>query len=358
MLIFAVIMAVLVGGVMPAGAADPFGPPRVLVPQASVGEDLVGVTAAVGADGTVRGFAGTQGLPSATIWFFRYGPRARVLRTPTPYRGSVLAVAWDGVDATYVVFQQDMQLKIAKRMERTGRYSAATTLDSRPLEIGFAASVVAAAGKWWVVWSKLIVEPTGHHLAMFQRHTLLGTQGMTRISTSRTLNEGVGRLFYANRRLTLVWDRMVEVSCCAPSNLWISTSRGGPWSSRLLTTVASGSMGGVEVAFADGVTYLTWPLVRSIMYADNRTGKFVSRRIATSTVNFGLSARLDISSGRVFVAITTADRRVVLAERIGRTWTQVPVVGKPATGLAVLAQSGKARVIYRTASDIRIRAQR
>ena len=102
----------------------------------------------------------------------------------TPYVGSVLAVAWDGLNATYVVFQQAGTLKIAKRVESTATYSPATVLTTTGANaVPFNADVVAHQGRWWVVWSQQ-VGPGGEFAQrqLFQRHTLFGVQGTTRIT--------------------------------------------------------------------------------------------------------------------------------------------------------------------------------
>jgi hypothetical protein len=61
----------------------------------------------------------------------------------------VYAVAWDGLDSTYVVFQTGSQLKIGKRIESSGAYSPLTTLTTGLAPYPFTADVVASAGQWW-----------------------------------------------------------------------------------------------------------------------------------------------------------------------------------------------------------------
>jgi hypothetical protein len=121
----AVFSAVLVfAGSLPVAAVVPFAAVEVVVPGCAEG---VG-DAAVAADGTTRGFANCTGYSSGRIWFFRDRRSSAPFRELSPYAGVVYAVAWDGQDSTYVVFQQGTQLKIGKRIESRGVYAPVTTL--------------------------------------------------------------------------------------------------------------------------------------------------------------------------------------------------------------------------------------
>ena len=115
---------------VPAAAVGPFGPAESLV----TGGCTEGVgDAAIAVDGTTRGFANCTGFTSSgRIHFFRDRPNGAPLREVSPYIGLVYAVAWDGPDSTYVVFQIGNQLKIGKRVESSGAYSPLTTLTTGP----------------------------------------------------------------------------------------------------------------------------------------------------------------------------------------------------------------------------------
>jgi hypothetical protein len=133
------------------GAVQPFGPAvTVLSPGHPFG--WASGDAAVGSDGIIRGFVAFSGDGSWDDDAIRYfeGSGSTWTSTVSPYRGSVLAVAWDG-SATYLLYQtQNGAIHITKR-------TAAGFTGGRPLWMGIAsgttADLVAAGGNWWAVWS-------------------------------------------------------------------------------------------------------------------------------------------------------------------------------------------------------------
>src|SRR6185312_8053972 len=125
--------------------------------------------AATDSAGTIHGFADTAPTDNgARLTYFRTAKSGTASR-PSPYVGHVLDVAWDGSDATYVVYSHGTTLAIAVHHDATATFSAPTVLSSSYSFGG--ATVVASQGKWWVVWS----ESEGSHRALFERHTLLGS---------------------------------------------------------------------------------------------------------------------------------------------------------------------------------------
>ena len=58
-----------------------------------------------------------------------------------------------------------------------------------------------------------------------------------------------------------------------------------------------------------------------------------------------------------FVAWATGAGQVFVAERAGGVWTGAAVTGVPAAPLAIPAQDGRARLVYRSDIDVRIRTQ-
>jgi len=329
-----------------------FGPAATLVP--SCGPGLGG--AAIASDGTTRGFAECNGNPDGPIWYFRHRPGAAPARQLTPYTGAVLAVAWDGVGATYVVFQQGSQLKIAKRTEAGGAYSPITTLTTTGANARlFTADVVASNGQWWAVWSEQ-VGPGGEfaQTELFQRHTLLGVQPRTRITaTASNIDDDQPALAYLNGKVTLAWTRAVDPAVPGPSDIRIATSTGGAWSSRLFASLGTANYD-PDVFVAGVVTFVTWGRDGRVVVADNGTGSFVSRTFGTP----GFIPSVAYSFGKVFVAwVSDPGNQVVVAERSGGVWTSAAVVGAPSAPTVVLAQGGKARVVYRTTSQVAIRTQ-
>ena len=141
---------------VPAAAVGPFGPAETLYAGCGAAGD-----AAIAADGTTRAFADCTGLSSGPIWFFRDTPGIGARSgSERPYTGVVYAVAWDGADTTYVVFQTGSRLKIGKRVESSGAYSPLTTLTTGPAGFLFTADVIASNGHWWTAWSERVAAGT------------------------------------------------------------------------------------------------------------------------------------------------------------------------------------------------------
>jgi hypothetical protein len=341
--------ALIVGalGALPASAVGPFGPPQVLVPTC----EGPGGDAAISSVGTVRGFAGCGAAEA--IWFFRAEPGQPSVRQQSPYTGVVLAVAWDGVSVTYVVYDTGSELRIGKRTEQgTGSFAQPTTLSFGLGATPHRADVVANAGKWWAVWSEQ-VGPGGESAQreLFQRRTLLGTQPRTRITfTAANLDDNFPTLSYYGGTVTLVWARATDFPD-GPSDLRIARSTGGAWSSRSLATGGNQNTDPSLLVYA-GVTYLAWERDRHIVAADNASGAFTSHTFATP----GADPHVGTSLGKTFVAWNTGGG-VFVAERAGGVWTGAVVTGIPASVITILAQGGRARLVYRSDVDVRMRTQ-
>jgi hypothetical protein len=350
-------VAFLCAGALPASAVGPFGP-AVAVLTGCSGNDG---DAAIAADGTTRGFAECGFGAGGPIAFFRHKPGVAPFGASTPYAGIVRAVAWDGADSTYVVFEQNGQLKIGKRFEHNGLYAPTTTLSPSGGVIPFSADVVASNGRWWVVWS----EPNGPggefaHTQLFQRHTLLGVQGKTRITTTPgNIDDSELSLAYFAGRLTLVWTRATRSpNMPGPANLRRATSTGGAWTSTLLATAGTRNFQPDVTVYAS-VTYVTWNRDGSVWVASNANGAFASRALGS----FAGRPSVAVSGGNLFVAWTLfnrgdpTDTRVIIAQRTDGIWTSAQVAPAPSTAMVVLAQGTKARVVYRSDSFVAVRPQ-
>src|SRR6266550_2375547 len=80
---------------LPAGAIGSWQPAVVLVPHPAGTESVAG---AIGADGLMHAFTRDKG---GTV-LYRQGTGTRWVRTPTPYRGYVLATVTEGT-TSYVL---------------------------------------------------------------------------------------------------------------------------------------------------------------------------------------------------------------------------------------------------------------
>jgi hypothetical protein len=334
-------------GTTPAVAVGPFGPAEVAVPSCSFGMG----DAAIAVDGTTRGLGNCTNEGSAEIWFFRAQPGVAPFRQLTPYRGVVLAVAWDGAGSTYVLFQQDSQLKIGKRVDSSGIYASPATLAVVPLGFGYTVDLVASGGRWWAVWT----QPMGvdrDQSVLFQKHTLLGVQGPTQITSGGV--DFSPTLAYANGRMTLLWAQVVPgTSSPVQTDLRIASSTGGAWSSRPFATLGLDN-DSPDVTVYGGVTWVAWARDGTIALANNSGGTFHSRAFATA----GSHPTVAVSGSHVFVAwhAALADR-VYLAQLADGSWSASQAAGAPSFPLRVLAQATKARIIFRAPGAIYIRTQ-
>jgi hypothetical protein len=347
----AVLLCASIVNIAPAGAVGPFGPAETVIGGCTDGTGDAGIAV----NGTTRGFFNCTGVSSGAIRFFRDTPSSAPAIELSPYTGAVQAVAWDGQNATYVVFAQGGALRIGKRVESTGAYAPATTLTTTGSGVVlFSADVVAVNGQWWAVWSEQ-VGPGGEfaEIDLFQRHTLLGVQGRTRITSTTDSDDIEPTLAYSGGRVTMVWTRAFAPAVPGPSDLRIATSTGGPWLSRPFATLGNLNSD-PDVTISAGVTWVSWTRDSAIFVADNSGGTFVSGRLTTA----GSGSTVAVSGSLVFVAwyAFNADR-VVLAERAGGVWTSGQVDSPSSRPLRVVAQGTKARVVYVRNQAILIRTQ-
>jgi hypothetical protein len=342
-------VAVLLVGMLPAAAVGSFGP-AVAVLAGCPGN---GGDAAIGADGTVHGFAecNHQFLPIA---YFQHNPNGSHRAELSPYSGVVLAVAWDGVDSTYVVYEQNSQLKIGKR--HNGQYLPSTTLSTTGAGVvPYTAGVVASNNQWWVVWSEQ-VGPGGEfaHTQLFQRHTLLGTAGKTQITaTGANVEDRQPSLSFYARRVSLVWTRLTSPQLPGPSEIRWARNFGGGWQSNTFASFGRQNTQPDVIEYA-GVTYVAWNRDGIIWTADNASGPFLSHNFLPA----GSKPSVAVSGANVFVSWTAeSPTRVVLAQRTNGVWTTVQFAGPSASSMTVLAQASKARLLYRTGSQVVLRPQ-
>ncbi|MGS0685437.1 hypothetical protein ACVBEQ_09865 [Nakamurella sp. GG22] len=329
----------LLGAALPVGAVGPFGSDQIIV------NCIPGpMAASIASDGTTSGFSPcTGGIGDGPLIYFSQKPPGGIVREGSPYTGKVLATAWDGVDALYVVFSQGNDLKIAKRVQSTGAYSATTLLATDSGAVPFTADVVASAGKWWAVWSRQ-VGPGGEfaQTELFQRHTLLGTEAATRITnTSASVDDSEPTLGFSGGRLTMIWTRTTTPALPGQSDLRIARNTGSGWASSTLASIGYTNDRPDSMTIG-ATTFVTWQRDGKIVQADNSTGSFVSKTFATP----GSGPKIGASFGKVFVGWNTTTDTFFFAERSGGAWTGTTLGAFPGGAVAVLGQGGKARAIY------------
>ncbi len=299
--------------------------------------------AATDSAGTVHGFADTAPTDNgARLTYFRTSKSSTASR-PSPYIGHVLDVAWDGSDATYVVYSHGSTLAIAVHHDATASFSAPTVL-SASYRFG-GATVVASGGKWWVVWS----ESDGSHRVLFQRHTLLGSGERTHaVVTPAGHSDSEPSMTYSGGRATLVFIRRSTTSLY-PATVELGTGTGGLFSTS--TFFVADDNVDPDVAVAGSHTYVTWESDNRIWEKDNATGSWALHEFATG----GIGASVALGTSHPYLAWTTLSERAFLADRSGGSWSGATVSGQGGYDAQVLAAGAAFAVVYATANDVRVR---
>ena len=261
-------------------------------------------------------------------------------------------MAWDGQGVTYVVFQRGNELRIGKRIESSAAYSAETILSTTARYP--TADVVASSGRWWAMWSEF----DGVHSQLYQRHTLLGVQGRTRITTTAAnIGDEGPTLAYAGGRMTMVWTRTLYATepfrHAVSDDLRIAESTGAAWSSRPFASLGDQNTQ-PDLSIYGGIAWVTWDRDGRIVVANNAGGTFHSRTFLTP----GTGPTVAVSGSHAFVAWRSQhDEVVALAELSGGAWTTTLFDIASPYLLRVLAQGTKARVVHQSGTNLVIRTQ-
>jgi hypothetical protein len=300
----------------------------VAVPAAAVGRFGAAVTAvdfgcwlrevsraaALGGDGTVRGWAQGTGPPclDERTWFFQ-GHGTHWTRLRSPYHGRILDAAYDGTGA-YLLYQAADGVRVTKRTSggafTPGRLLSASTYP------GTTGAVFATGGTWWAVWT----EPTGGGdvTSLFQAKTYGTDQARQRITfTGDDDDPKLARR--PGGGAVLAWSRTEPAAPFDTRSLRIATSADGAWASRAFAVTSTSP----HDLFTGPVhTYLAWEHGDRVTVADNTSGAFRSHTFATP----GDFPSLAASGGKLFVTYTVlVDGRdhARVAERSGGSWTGV-----------------------------------
>lgn len=322
--------ALTLTAVVPAGAQTPapYDGPATLLTNCQGNAD-----ASVTAAGTVIGFANC----GKVIKFFRYRD-GQLLATSSSLRGSVLASAWDGAGATYVVYQDGSSLKVAKRVESTASFSGSTTIATG--SESFQADIVAKNGKWWVVFSK--------NGELYQRRTLNGELPTTRITTN-TVSDVEPALAYADGKATLLWQSETATT----GVVRMGTSNGGAWSTSNFSSTSQRSLGQPRVVVSGGKTYGSWKRDDtgngswSTVEKDNATGTW-----RTQVAGYpSHQQHLAVSMGKVFIGYNSGDSpQMGYFQRTtpSSAWSEGAIAGPGSYPGVMLAWNGKGIGIYWT----------
>jgi hypothetical protein len=357
------VAAVLLVGALaaPARAIGGFSP-TVTIVDPPCEFDLVNVDLARDAAEVAHGFATLVGSgcnDDARIDYFQ-GSGTTWTRQATPYRGFVVAVAWD-TTGTYLLYVDlvHLDLRITKRLT-DGTYTAGRLLSTDVGADGSGAQgdVVAAGGRWWAVWREHVT-PAGtpgdefDQTDLFQAYTVGGTlHGRQRITTNPAWDSAptLARTPAGTFPLTLIWARGGSDFGASPADLRRALgAAGGTWSSSALATAGTLNFW-PDAQVVGTTTYVTWNRDGRAVVADNRGGSFTSHTFATPAIQNARS-RIAVSSGTVVVgwtAPTSSAHRAFVAARVGSAWTGT--YASPATTRfqflqGVAPKSGKATAV-------------
>jgi hypothetical protein len=342
--------AVLLVGVlaMPARAIGTFGPP-VTISGPPCEFDAFNVDLARDTGEVAHGFAdlwGTNCNAGFVIDYFE-GSGTSWTREATPYRGFVVAVAWDAT-GTYLLYVDAarLELRVTKRLTN-GTYTGGRLLSTRvgPDGSGAQGDLVATGGQWWAVWREHVAPNGGpgdefDQTDLFQAYTIGGTfHGRRRITTNPAWDSAptLARTPAGSFPLTLVWARGGSDFGASAADLRRALgSAAGSWSSSTLATAGFLNFW-PDVQVVGTTTHVTWNRDGRTVAADNGGGGFVSHTFGTPASQSD-RPRIGVSSGNVVVGWSTPPTpvRAFVAKRVGGTWTGAYASPTSATRLQFL----------------------
>ena len=357
----------------PALAIGTFGPVvEVLRPGCGYQPLEASVDAAVGADGTTRGFVSFGGACGDTIRYFE-GHGDTWTTATSPYHGRVLSVAWDAT-GTYLLYVQPHpqwaggnEVRITKRTSdgifTGGRRLAQPVFAGAPDDAPPTGDVAASGGSWWAVWTN--ISDGGYNIDLFQAKTVGTDVGPRRLTYDRRFDWEPSIALRPGDSATLAWQREDPISRLPSSAIWVATSSDDARWSRsrefeLARALPNAYHYSPDLTIAGIRTYLTWSNRGRIMQADNESDFFQAHTFLTP----GLDPHVAVSGQRTFVAwaanVYPGPARSFAAEREGATWSGTyvsPVTGTPQVLVGATATGGKLTVLTLSALRLYARSQ-
>jgi hypothetical protein len=343
--------ALAVAAAMPAGAVQPFGQ-VVTVVQPGGAFDMASGDAVVGSDGMVRGFVefegGTLGDDRPITYYEGSGTHWTTL--PSPYRGAVMGVAWDG-SATYLLYAAGDGIRITKHT--ASGFTGGRVISPYDGNLSPSGDVVAAGGNWWAVWNEP-VGPGGEFAQtdLFQALTLGRGHFHDGINRQRItfdpLMDGNPSLTLApdggsGGHAVLAWTRDDGMRGESSAIRFARAAFDGRWSSQLYRT------GGHWAAAPDLFTYgpqvfAAYQLDGRIIQATNPPAGVVTNRFRTP----GGGPRVASSYGHTFVAWTSLRGQIMVGEATGAgvntELNLTPTAGEQQL-VSISGRTGKATVL-------------
>jgi hypothetical protein len=330
------LLSLLLVGVVgaPARAVGPFGPP-VTIDNPTCAFDAFNVDQAQDASGVTHGFSDLWGSDCNTSFAIRYFERSGAgwAVEATPYRGFVVATAWDTTGTYLLYVDPTLNLRITKR-QANGVYIQGRLLSAR-VNIGPDGSsaqgdVVATGGQWWAVWREHVAPGGGpgdefDQTELFQAYTVGGTYvPRERVTTSPSWDSAPALALTPGTTfpVRLVWARGGSDFGGSETDLRRALGdQDGGWVSATLATAGFLNFW-PDVAMSGTTTYVTWNRDGRTVQASNASGSFLSHTFVTPAVQ-SQRPRIAVGPGQVVVGWTTAavPYRAFVAERTGSSWS-------------------------------------
>jgi hypothetical protein len=316
----------------PARAIGAFGPP-VTIDDPTCEFDAVNVDQAQDASGVTHGFSTLWGSDCNTTFAIRYfqGSGAGWTSEATPYRGFVVAVAWD-TTGTYLLYVDDhLNLRVTKR-QSNGVYIQGRLLSTSVGPDGSLAQgdVVASGGRWWATWREHLAPGGGpgdefDQTDLFQAYTVGGTfVPRERVTTSPSWDSAPSLALTPATTfpVRLVWARGGSDFGGSETDLRRALGdQDGDWVSTTLATAGFLNFW-PDVQMSGTTTYVTWNRDGRTVQANNATGTFLSKTFLTPAAQ-DQRPRIVVAAGQVVVGWTTTSfpRTAFVAERVGTSWS-------------------------------------
>ncbi len=269
-----------------AAAVPPFGPKTVVMTDCALPRpssyppnavDPPSVVTATGPTGGVYGFASCRPSTPGAMYFFssKSGLSSHEL---APYRGTLETMASDGTGAMYLCYSvrsaNDTWIYLARRSAQ-GTYSPPTLITHTVGTFRPQATLAAAPGRWWLVWSEAIsAEPSATHV-LYERRTMLGIRLRHQITFSHTnlSSDGAPSLAVQGPLARLAWLRGPLDGVMPPGQAITHLLPNGTWS---LCYFLGGRFveSWTRMVISEGRTYLVYP---GAVFVDNGTGHFLSQ---------------------------------------------------------------------------------
>lgn len=328
---FVLVLLLLGALAAPARAIGAFGPP-VSIDDPACEFDLFNVDQAQDASGVTHGFTTLAGTGCNEAFAIRYyqGSGTGWTSEATPYRGFVVAVAWDSTGTYLLYMDTALNLRITKR-QSNGVYIQGRLLSGNLGPDGSLAQgdVVATGGRWWAVWREHVAPGGGpgdefDQTELFQAYTVGGTYVPRERVTSNPSWDSAPSLALTPATtfpVRLVWARGGSDFDAAASDLRRALGdAGGGWVSTTLATAGFHNFW-PDVQMSGTTTYVTWNRDGRTVQANNAGGSFLSHTFVTPAAQ-NHRPRIVVAPGHVVVGWTTPGPfRAFVAERVGTTWS-------------------------------------